>query len=285
VKKISYIIFVLINSLDKTIKFLFNKNFKYYLYDYLRQSYSKIKINNKSVSLFTPSQVTKWRADTFYKKEPETLDWIDEFEKDKNILFWDIGANIGLYSIYASVKNEKTKTIAFEPSTANLNILSRNISKNKLENNISIFQLPLTEEDIKFNFMNEKTFDEGGALNAFGVDYDYKGNKFVPETRYKILGVSINYILKNNILEIPDYIKIDVDGIEHLILKGARNYLSDKKIKSILLELDTSFSKKFEMVKKILEDSGFKLKDKKRAEEFYKSEKFKDTWNFIFYKI
>ena len=284
-KKISYIIFVLINSLDKTIKFLINKNFKYYLYDYLRQSYSKIKINNKNVSLFTPSQVTKWRVDTFYKKEPETLEWIDEFEKDKNILFWDIGANIGLYSIYASVKNEKTKTIAFEPSTANLNILSRNISKNKLENNINIFQLPLTEEDIKFNFMNEKTFDEGGALNAFGVDYDYKGNKFIPETRYKILGVSINYILKNNILEVPNYIKIDVDGIEHLILKGARDYLSDKKIKSILLELDTSFSKKFEMVKKILEESGFKLKDKKRAEEFYKSEKFKNTWNFIFHKI
>ena len=39
----------------------------------------------------------------FFSKEPETLEWIDNFSKDSSI-FWDIGANIGLYSIYNSIK-------------------------------------------------------------------------------------------------------------------------------------------------------------------------------------
>jgi len=282
VKKFSYIIFLLLNSLNKIFKFLFNKEFKYYLYDYLRQSYLKIKINGKNVLFFTPSEISRWRVKTLYKEEPETLKWIDEFETDKNTFFWDIGANIGLYSIYASTKHSEIKTVAFEPSTANLNILSRNISANKLENNVSIFQLPLTDGDIQFNFMNENTFNEGGALNAFGVEYDYRGEKFEPKNKYKILGISINHILKNKILEVPKYIKIDVDGIEHLILKGAEKYLHDKRIKSILVELDTTFSKKFEFANKMLEESGFRLKHKKRAEYFRRPEQYKNTWNFIF---
>ena len=40
---------------------------------------------------------------------------------------------------------------------------------------------------------------------------------------YQLLGFSIKDILDNKFLEIPDYIKIDVDGIEHLILSGAGN--------------------------------------------------------------
>ena len=52
---------------------------------------------------------TSLRVNTFYSKEPETLKWIDNFNEDKNIIFWDIGANIGLYSIYAALKFPKLK--------------------------------------------------------------------------------------------------------------------------------------------------------------------------------
>jgi len=38
----------------------------------------------------------------------------------------------------------------------------------------------------------------------------------------------MNFLIKNSILEIPDYIKIDVDGIEHLILEGGGEFLRDK---------------------------------------------------------
>ena len=47
----------------------------------------------------------------FYSKEPETLDWIENFDDKGKIIFWDIGANIGLYSIYAAVKFENIDVI------------------------------------------------------------------------------------------------------------------------------------------------------------------------------
>ena len=76
--------------------------------------------------------------ETFFTKEPETLKWIDSFNDNKKIIFWDIGANIGLYSIYAALKHSDIEIISFEPSTSNLRILSRNISINKLEEKMKI---------------------------------------------------------------------------------------------------------------------------------------------------
>ena len=75
---------------------------------------------NKQIKLsfFTPNNICMLRANTFSTKEPETLLWIEEFGKDGGILF-DIGANIGLYSIFHSLLN-KSKSYAFEPSLFNL---------------------------------------------------------------------------------------------------------------------------------------------------------------------
>ena len=80
--------------------------------------------------LISTNELTKYRATTFSTKEPETLRWIDEFG-GKGV-FYDIGANIGLYSIYNSLKHPKSITIAFEPSSSNLRVLTRNISINNL---------------------------------------------------------------------------------------------------------------------------------------------------------
>ena len=55
--------------------------------------------------------------------------------------------------------------------------------------------------------------------------------------RYKLLGRNLEHLLKNKILDIPDYIKIDVDGIEHLILEGAGQFLEEKKLKVYQLRL------------------------------------------------
>ena len=58
-----------------------------------------------------------------FKKEPETISWINNFYKfkiNKKIKFWDIGANIGVYSIYAGKKYKNIEIVSFEPSTSNL---------------------------------------------------------------------------------------------------------------------------------------------------------------------
>ena len=84
---------------------------------------------NKKVNFFVPNYITNYLIDTFFSKEPETLEWIDSFDKNKKVIFWDIGANIGIYSIYAALKHSDIEVVCFEPSTSNLRILSRNISR------------------------------------------------------------------------------------------------------------------------------------------------------------
>ena len=133
-KKLIIFVSYLTILLDNIIHFFFKKNFRYYFYDILRiNSITKIVIKKKKVFLFHPSHLSKWRVETFFTKEPETLKWIESFKKNSNIIFWDIGANIGLYSIYTAINFKRSKIISFEPSTLNLNILSRNVSLNNLE--------------------------------------------------------------------------------------------------------------------------------------------------------
>ena len=91
----------------KYIKIIFNFILSKNIFLIIRQiiennSYIELIINNKETSFFCPNELSKWRVETLYTKEPETLEWIDEFEQNKEIIFWDIGANIGLYSIYAA---------------------------------------------------------------------------------------------------------------------------------------------------------------------------------------
>ena len=269
--------------------FFLNKNSKnnfiYFLKNKLeKKNYIKIKIDNETVNFYAPNDICRWRYDTIYSKEPETIEWINNFEKNKNLIFWDIGANIGIYSIYTAVKYKNARIVSFEPSTSNLRTLSRNISINKLSDRIKINQMPLYDKEFGFQKMKEEKFVEGGALNSFSVDYGFDGKAFVSKNVYEMFGVSINFLLDNAILEIPNYIKIDVDGIENLILKGGDKFLKNKKIKGILIELNEKFNSQLTNSLNILEKSNFELVKKQHSSEFDSSLKYSSIYNYIFEK-
>ena len=131
--------------------------------------------------------------------------------------------------------------------------------------------------------MNENNFMEGGALNSFGESFNFEGKKFKSNMKYQTIGTSINYLLENKILEIPDYIKIDVDGNEHLILEGADKFLSNKKIKSLSIEINENFSKQYKTVIKIMKKNNFKILNKNHAQKnIDKKNKFYKSFNYIF---
>jgi len=283
-KKISYLIYKILTYLNNIFKFITKRSFLIFFKDFIENdSYTDINIQNFQTKFFIPNELTEWRVKTFFTKEPETLEWIDNFEKKENLIFWDIGANIGLYSIYNALKNSNSKTIAFEPSTSNLRILSRNISINNFENNIKILPIPLTNKKNSFLIMNEPNFIEGSALNSFGEKYNFEGKNFKSKMKYQIFGTTINYLLENKILEIPDYIKIDVDGIEHLILEGGDRYLKNIKIKSLSIEINENFKEQYDNVLKIMYKNNFKILHKKNNIKAHanKSEHL-NIFNYIF---
>jgi FkbM family methyltransferase len=237
-----------------------------------------IKYNNVKLNFYSPNRINKFRIETFSSKEPETLKWIENFEE--NGVLWDIGANIGLYTCYAA-KLKNTSVYAFEPSVFNIELLTKNVFINKLSKKVTIVPLPLVDK-IKESEFNMTSKDIGGSSSTFDKDYTYDGSKLKREFHYKMLGVTMNDCV--NVLKIkqPDYIKIDVDGIEHLILEGGNQIL--KKIKGIIVEVDEKFLMQSEKTKKYLSEAGLVQKEKKHSDIIEKS-KFKNVYNQIWERI
>ncbi len=283
--KFSYIIFLFLKIIDKIIYFIFKRSFLIHFGDYINKDFNKkIEINNKETILFIPNYTVKWRVETIFSKEPETLEWIDTFKAidNKTIIFWDIGANIGLYSIYAAQKINNIKIYSFEPSTSNLRVLSRNIFLNNLSEKISISQFPLTSKKNVFLDINESEFIEGWSMNSFGTKKGYDGEEIKVKQKYKIFGTSIDNLVENEVIELPNYVKIDVDGIEDLILEGAKKILSNKTLKSLSIELNENYEHQYNKIIKMMESFGFKLKQKKHDPIYDNNEKFSKIYNCIF---
>ena len=74
------------------------------------------------------------RAKTLLTKEPETINWLNHMPEGS--VLWDIGANIGTYSIYAAKNN--IRVIAVEPSFMNIEILNRNVISNRVQDLVTI---------------------------------------------------------------------------------------------------------------------------------------------------
>ena len=219
-------------------------------------NFKYVQHNNNKLKFIVPNTLNDYRINTFSSKEPETLDWIDKFSKDK--VFWDVGANIGLYSCYAA-KTRNCKVIAFEPSVFNLELLSRNISANKLEDLISIFSLPLTNIN-GISTMTMSTTEWGGALSTFGQSYGQDGLPLQKTFSYKSFGITMDNFAQIFNLPMPKYLKMDVDGIEHLILGNSKTVL--KKVDSVLIELNDDFLEQSEGCKKLLSEAGLKFMEK-----------------------
>ena len=100
-KRIAFLIYKIIYLFDSFLFFFSKRSFLVFLPELLQKNaYKEIKILGKNINFFIPNETTKWRVDTLFIKEPETLEWIDSFDNSSDFIFWDIGANIGLYSTY-----------------------------------------------------------------------------------------------------------------------------------------------------------------------------------------
>ncbi len=215
-------------------------------------------------SFYTPNALTRYRADTFSTKEPETLQWIDKYA-NKDDVFFDIGANVGLYSIYYA-KTKQGITYSFEPSVFNLKLLVKNVNLNHCQDRIRLLCNPLSNS-VSFADFNLQNMVEGGALSSFGVDYGHDGKKLDTQVSYQTLGFSLDYLIEHKIIsDIPALIKVDVDGIEHLILRGAGKVLTNPVCRSILIEVNDGFAELASEVNSILNDAGFILLEKVAAD-------------------
>ncbi|MDC3050701.1 FkbM family methyltransferase [Bacteroidota bacterium] len=232
---------------------------------------SSIKVDGETIYFATPNFLNRYRHKTFFTKEPETLKWIDNFEKKD--IFYDIGANVGLYSIYAA-KKRKVKVYCFEPSFFNLEFLARNIYMNSLFDDIFIFPIALNENISVSKFRLTST-EWGGALSTFDKNFDDSGNKINSNFIYNTVGFDIDNLTELTKIPYPDHIKIDVDGLEHIILLGAQKVI--KRAKTVLIEINDNFTEQKSLSEKLMLDAGFKVVNKVHTESL-KQPTFNQFW-------
>jgi len=227
-------------------------------------------VRNHTVLLDVDSDIENFRADTYLSKEPETLDWVERYFRPGDVIY-DVGANIGLYSLFAAkYLNGKCKIYAFEPESLNYAKLNINIYLNNLTGSIIPCCLALTDK-VDFdqfylhpdNFetvSDQNTLTPGSALHSFGHAEDYRQNKFQPFHIQGMIGVSLDYLWASWNIGFPNHIKIDVDGIEERIVAGGVDTFADRRLRSVLIEVSNADVERSPIIRKLL-SVGFSIVD------------------------
>ncbi|GEM_PF-1463128 len=240
---ISYSIFdILLHNLDSTIRMEKNKtNIKYedIILFYYRDNIVKFYLPNLKDYLQKKIHDTH----TFY--EEMMLEDIRNRVKDTSEII-DIGANIGNHTIFFSSICQ-CKVHAFEPQKNVFNLLKKNVQLNKQENKVELYNIALGEKEEKGDI---KIVDKNN-LGSSEVEYNINGEVII-----KTLDSFIS-LFKNIAV-----IKIDVEGMELSVLKGAVKTI--KKFKP-LLYIETKTQEEFEFIENLLSPLGYEANQRFNA--------------------
>lgn len=146
--------------------------------------------------------------------------WLGSYEYKNQLFFakvvkkgavvYDIGAHVGFYTLLASILvGSNGKVFAFEPSLRNIRYLKKNLRLNRCDN-VTLIEAAVSDKD------GQAYFDEGFA--SYSGHLSLKGN-------LKVETISLNKFVLEDGFPPPDFIKIDTEGSELLILSDAKEML------------------------------------------------------------
>lgn len=238
-----------------------------------------VQVNTKIdgyVLKFIANSYTEYflRAQESFRREEVTMYWLREIVgRDETV--YDVGANVGAYSLYAGrkVKGGKGGVYAFEPAFSNFLPLCRNIEINSLSDTIIPYPLAFGKTRYETSFFLRST-TTGTALHGLSKPQS-EGRQFDPKFRQGISVISIDSFVKNDGVSFPNHIKIDVDGSELEIVEGMTAVLDDARLKSLMIEINSDLSGG--KIENIIEKSGME-------EVMTEQWKGKNTFNKLYIK-
>lgn len=216
----------------------------------------KVSVEGVSFTLSCINWVTHFRWYLFRRKEQEVRYYIDNYVKEGD-KFFDIGANVGVFSIYAGKRFQDISVYCFEPEYSNLNILKENIVCNALTGKTKIFSVAISDF-VGPSSLHIQDFTPGSAVhtenrNPISVTDEGYGVIWAEG----IIAVTLDYLCEQ-LGVIPNAIKIDTDGNEDKVLNGAAKILYNENLRTIILEMPGD-DKKVQHCKRVLGLAGFKL--------------------------
>lgn len=237
------------NGVQKKIKFL------------LANPYKEVNVNWITLKYYKHLPAGKIRVhklfnnNLFFYSAPELLHGLREIFIDKiykqhlveNPYIIDCGANIGMSVIYMKRQFPLAEIIAFEPDETNFSLLNKNINSFGYSN-VLLYKEAIWNENTTLQFSNESSM----------------GSKIEIDTTSNTIAVKA-VRLKDFLNRQVDFLKIDIEGAENVVIKDIADNLHF--VKNMFLEYHGTFDQNKELVKmiNIISDAGFNFYIKEAA--------------------
>ncbi|GAA1029410.1 hypothetical protein GCM10009557_17780 [Virgisporangium ochraceum] len=171
-------------------------------------------------------------------KEPETVEWIHA-NVVPGTAFFDVGANVGAYSLVAAAAAKGECTVfAFEPSFATFAALSENIALNGRGDVITPLHVALGRETAIRDFRYSSMVPGAAPHNLQGSTPGYTDAWPLTRTSLQTISYRLDELVTRFGLPYPEVLKIDVDGGEISVLSGAEGCLADRRLRTVLVEVN-----------------------------------------------
>lgn len=217
----------------------------------------EVTVDGVTLTLSCINPITHFRWFLYATKEIEVRQYINDYVKDGDV-FFDVGANVGVFTLYCAKRYPETRVYSFEPEHSNVGLLKDNVIANHLTQQVKITSVAVSDVP-GLSFLNIQDTMPGAAAhteNPKAIQTTDEGYRVVWQEG--IACFTLDALAKHYGVK-PNAIKIDTDGNEDKVLRGATQVLTDKALRSITLEMPMQ-DDKFKFCRQTLLDAGFILK-------------------------
>jgi FkbM family methyltransferase len=204
-----------------------------------------------------------WRA-SFSRREPWTVAWLERETRPGDTVY-DIGANVGVVSLIgATLLRGEGLVVAFEPGFSSYARFCENIALNGLSSMVVPVPLALSSTS-GLQAFTYRTEDPGQSRHAFSAEpwTPAVGNSNKRYTQ-PMVSVTLDEVVPLLRLPSPSLVKLDVDGAEAHVLRGAGSTLSAPECRSVFVEIDDTHT---DDVVSLLESYDFRLEHRHRRKD------------------
>ncbi len=191
----------------------------------------KIKVKYKKNTIFLHTNQTCFVSREIFFKGANNYEFTTLFEHlvKQSEVFFDIGANIGYFTILGETLNPSLKTFSFEPSVGPLYYLNKNIIQNNLKN-VVLINKAVSDIDgrLQFHDVVSKKYPwiEHNLNGSNSLQNIYGREK---ASSYEVDVITLASVMTKYGLDKIDFIKLDTECTEHLILKSSLDVINKYK--------------------------------------------------------
>jgi len=148
---------------------------------------------------------------------------LDKYKSIASPVFYDIGAHFGLHTLaFSLIAGKSGKVYAFEPHPLNKERLTKNISENiALCNNIIVIDKAITDYKGSVNFEMITDLESGWSSSSRILKENERTKDTDVKRNIEVATDALDNLVDDGTILKPDFIKIDVEGEEFKVLKGA----------------------------------------------------------------